>query len=68
MAASLTVLLFGGSYLIQLSKQPDFTVKPKFNNVLMTPNFVFAPSSDVDSFIKKSDKLFEKATKKIDDE
>lgn len=67
-AASLTVLLFGGSYLIQLSKQPDFTVKPKFNNVLMTPNFVFAPSSDVDSFIKKSDKLFEKATKKIDDE
>lgn len=67
-AASLTVLLFGGSYLIQLSKQPEFTIKPKFNNVLMTPNFVFAPSSDVDSFIQKSNKLFEKADSKIDDE
>ncbi|GHF00204.1 FHA domain-containing protein [Thalassotalea profundi] len=67
-AASLTILLFGGSYLIQLSKQPDFTIKPKFNNVLMTPNFVLAPSSDVDSFIQKSNKLFEKADSKIDDE
>ncbi|GAA5141468.1 FHA domain-containing protein [Thalassotalea piscium] len=67
-AASLTVLLFGGSYLIQLSKQPDFTVKPQFNNVLMTPNFIFAPSSDVDSFIQKSNKLFEKADSKVDDE
>lgn len=67
-AASLTLLLFGGSYLIQLSKQPDFTIKPQFNNVLMTPNFVFAPSSDVDSFIEKSNKLFEKADSKIDDE
>ena len=67
-AASLTILLFGGSYLIQLSKQPDFTIKPQFNNVLMTPNFVFAPSSDVDSFIQKSNKLFEKADSKIDEE
>ncbi|XQW84755.1 FHA domain-containing protein [Thalassotalea piscium] len=67
-AASLTVLLFGGSYLIQLSKQPEFTIKPRFNNVLMTPNFVFAPSSDVDSFIEQSDKLFKKADSKIDDE
>ena len=67
-AASLTALLFGGGYLIQLSKQPEFSVKPKFNNVLMTPNFVIVPSNDVNTFIERTNTLFSKATSKIDDE
>ena len=67
-AASLTALLFGGSYLNQLSKQPEFSIKPKFNNELMTPNFVFATSSDVDTFIINSDDLFNKVDKKIKEE
>lgn len=63
-ASCLTLLLFGGSYLVQLSKKPEFTIKPSFNATLMTPNFLFAPSSSVDEFITSSDKLFEKVDKK----
>lgn len=63
-AAGLTLLLFGGTFLVQYSKKPDFTVKPHFNSTLMTPNFMFASSSSVDDFVTNSGKLFEKAAKK----
>ena len=59
-AASLTTLLFGGTYLIQLSKKPDFSVRPQFNSTLLTPNFMLAPSNNVDEFIKNSNDLFKR--------
>ncbi|WDD99720.1 FHA domain-containing protein [Thalassomonas actiniarum] len=62
-AASLTTLLFGGSYLIQLSNKPDFSINPQYNATIMTPGFLFSPSSDVDSFIDDSRRLFGKAQK-----
>ncbi len=62
-AASLTLLLFGGTFLVQLSKKPDFSIKPQFNSTLMTPSFMLAPSSSVDNFIENSAKLYEKAQK-----
>jgi len=62
-AGTLTSLLFGGSFLIQMSKQPEFTTKPKFDTTLMTPSFLFTPASSVDTFVEQSAKLFEQADK-----
>ena len=59
-ATSLTTLLFGGTFLIQLSKKPDFSVRPQFNSTLLTPNFMFAPSNNVDEFIGNSNELFKR--------
>ena len=67
-AASLTALLFGGSFLVQLSKKPDFSVKPQFNSTLMTPNFMFATSNTVDKFVADSSELFKKAQKEANKE
>ena len=62
-AGCLTSLLFGGTFLIQLSKKPDFSVRPQFNSTLLTPNFMFAKSSNIDDFIKHTDKLFQEVKK-----
>ena len=67
-AAGLTLLLFGGTFLVQYSKKPDFTVKPQFNSTLMTPNFMFASSRTVDNFVTDSSILFENLTKKIQEQ
>jgi hypothetical protein len=59
----LVLLLFGGSFIVQLSKQPDFNPRPQFDTTIMSPAFLFTPSSDVESFVSDSAKLFEKVTK-----
>jgi len=59
-AASLTTLLFGGSFLVQLSKKPEFSARPHFNSTLLTPSYLFAQSNTVDEFINHSDKLFKR--------
>lgn len=61
---SLTLLLFGGSYLIQYSKKPEFNPRPNYNATIMMPSFLFTTSSSVDEFINNSDKLFDKTSKK----
>ena len=61
-AAGLTILLFGGTFLVQYSKKPEFTVKPHFNTTLMSPNFMFASSNSVDDFIDNSSQLFNKVS------
>ena len=63
-AASLTCLLFGGSYVVQISNKPDFSVQPHYNATIMTPGFLFASSNDVDTFLADSEVLFAKAQKK----
>ena len=62
-AVSLTTLLFGGTFLIQLSKKPDFSARPQFNSTLLTPNFMFAKSSSVDEFIEDTNALFQRTNK-----
>ncbi len=62
-AASLTALLFGGNFIVKVSKKPDFSARPQFNSTLLTPSYLFAKSSSVDEFIENSDKLFKKADK-----
>lgn len=62
-SASLTVLLFGGSYLIQYSKKPEFDPRPHYNASIMMPSFLLTKSSKVDEFIKDSSKLFDKTKK-----
>lgn len=62
-SAGLVLLLFGGSFIIQMSKKPDFNPRPQFNTTIMSPMFLFAPSSDVTSFVSDSSALFEQATK-----
>jgi hypothetical protein len=64
-ASCLTVLLFGGSFLIQLSKKPEFNPRPQYDATLMTPAFMIAAGSSIDEFVEDSSKLFDKANKAI---
>ncbi|MFT7006796.1 MAG: hypothetical protein ACJAXJ_001304 [Colwellia sp.] len=67
-SVSLTLLLFGGSYLIQYSKKPEFDPRPNYNATIMMPSFLLTTSSNVDEFIDDSSKLFEKTSKKAQEE
>ncbi|MEI6893612.1 MAG: FHA domain-containing protein [Colwellia sp.] len=60
-AISITLLLLGGSYLLQYSKKPEFNPHPRYDATIMAPNYLMVSSNDVDSFIKQSNKLFEQA-------
>jgi len=62
-AFSMTALLFGGSYILELSKKPEFTARPNYDATIMTPTFKFSASSSVDKFISDSGKLFAKVEK-----
>jgi len=62
-SASLTVLLFGGSYLVQYSKKPEFDPRPHYDASIMMPSFLLTTSSSVDEFIEDSSKLFEQTNK-----
>ena len=62
-ASSLTILLFGGTFLVQFSKQPEFNPRPSYNATIMTPGFLWASSSSVDAFIDDSTKLFKNTQK-----
>jgi pSer/pThr/pTyr-binding forkhead associated (FHA) protein len=57
-AASLTLLFFGGSLLVQFSNKPEFSARPNYDATIMIPSFMLAPSSDVDTFIENSKTLF----------
>ena len=65
---SITLLLFGGSYLVQYSHKPEFNPRPQYNATIMAPNFLLAPSSSVDKFIEDSNLLFEKVNKTAESE
>ncbi|WP_019029583.1 FHA domain-containing protein [Colwellia piezophila] len=60
---SITALLFGGSYLIQYSKKPEFNPHPQYNATIMAPKFLVAPSSNVETFLARSAALFKQASK-----
>ena len=63
LSVGLVVLLFGGSLVVQMSKKPDFNPRPQFNTTIMSPIFLFTASSNVESFVNDSAKLFEQADK-----
>jgi len=63
-AASITLLLFGGSYLVQYSKKPEFNPRPQYDATIMMPSFLVTSSASVDDFIEDSSKLFDKTSKK----
>jgi hypothetical protein len=67
-ALSLVLLLFGGSFVVQMSKQPDFNPRPQFDTTIMSPAFLFTPSSNVERFVSDSSKLFETATKAAEED
>lgn len=67
-AASITLLLFGGSYLVQYSNKAEFNARPQYDATIMMPSFLLAPSSSVDEFIADSSKLFDKTSKKAKEE
>jgi hypothetical protein len=62
-ALGITALLFGGSYVITLSNKPEFSAHPQYNSSIMPPGFIFARSSNVDTFIDDSSRLFDNAQK-----
>ncbi|MFD2165480.1 FHA domain-containing protein [Thalassotalea euphylliae] len=59
-AVLLTGLFFGGTALVQISKQPDFNPRPQYDATLLPPAYQLSGASDVDTFISDSEKLFEK--------
>jgi hypothetical protein len=63
-AASLTTLMFGGSFLVQYSKKPEFDPRPKYDATIMTPTFLLSTSSSVDDFIQDTSKLFDETSEK----
>lgn len=62
-ATAMTVLLFGGSYLVQFSNKPEFNPRPQYNATIMMPNLLIASSISTDKFIEDSRKLFEQTKK-----
>ena len=62
-AFSITTLLFGGSYLLQYSQKPEFNPHPRYNATIMAPSYLIAPSNNVETFIERSNALFEQASK-----
>jgi hypothetical protein len=62
-AAGMTLLFFGGNYLVKITNKPEFSARPHYDTTIMTPEFMFLPSSNVDKFILDSEKLFTKAQK-----
>ncbi len=63
-SACLTLLLFGGTYLIQYSKKPEFDPRANYNATIMSPSFLLMSSNNADKFIADSNKLFEQTSKK----
>lgn len=62
-ALSITILLFGGTYLLEYSKKPEFNPHPQYNTVLMAPHYLLAPTNTVENFLTQSNALFEQANK-----
>lgn len=62
-AAGMTTLLFGGSYLVQYSNKPEFNPRPQYKATIMMPSLLVASSTNTDKFINDSSKLFDKAKK-----
>lgn len=63
-ASGLTLLLFGGVFVINLSNKPEFSALPTYNSALMPPSFLLTSGSDVETFINDSQALFEKTREK----
>ncbi len=65
-ASFLSVLLFGGTMLVQMSKEPEFSPLPSYDSTLMTPDFLFSGSTSVDQFLIDSESLFDETRKMAD--
>ncbi len=63
-SAAITALLFGGSFIVQVSNKPEFSAHPNYNATIMSPTFLLSSGSDVDTFIEDSSRLFDKVKKK----
>lgn len=62
-SAGLTTLFFGGGYLIQDSKQKEFSLLPNYQATLMAPTFKWMQGRSVEQFIIDSKELFTEARK-----
>lgn len=62
-AGGLVLLLFGGSFIVSMSKRPDFSPHPSFDTTLMSPSFLVAPSTSVNQFVTNSEQLFNETKK-----
>lgn len=60
-AAGLTILFFGGNFLIGLSKQPEFNPNPEYNATVLSPAFLLTPNTTAKDFVQSTNKLFDKA-------
>lgn len=60
---ALITLFFGGSVLIEASKQPEFSKYPNYDSTIMTPNFLFTSGSSTEVFIDDANAIFAEANK-----
>lgn len=59
LAISFTAIILATGLLLQTSSTPDFNYRPQYDSTLMSPTFQFAPSTEVDTFIKDARALFQ---------
>lgn len=64
-SAALVIIFFSGDFIIELSQKPDFNPLPKFNTTIISPMFLFASSSTVETFVNNSKKLFNEVDKVV---
>lgn len=67
-ALGITVFIYGGLYLQDMSVQPEFNPYPVYDSTLMTPEFSISGASSSDEFIEQSKELFDVAKEKANEE
>ncbi|WP_371187214.1 FHA domain-containing protein [Thalassotalea maritima] len=62
-AALLTLLIYGGLYLNDLTQQPEFNAYPSYDSTIMMPSLSIKPAADSAQFNNNTDQLFEQVSK-----
>lgn len=65
-AAGLTLLIYGGLLLSDLSDKPEFNPYPIYDSTILTPMFSISPATATQDFIEQSNKLFNDADKQVE--
>ncbi|WP_371375985.1 FHA domain-containing protein [Thalassotalea aquiviva] len=67
MSIGLSVFIYAGMYLYDLSEQPQYQFRPSYNSTIMTPGFHLSEPSSAEQFIQQSNTLFKRVEDKAKD-
>lgn len=65
-AAGITMLIYGGIFLSDLSDKPEFNPYPVYESTILTPMFSITPAKNTEGFIEQSNQLFKDADEQVD--